>query len=236
VDGAVRMIPPWGSPRVHARVAVAVLFVAVVVCWLGAGIDWNNYQVRAHQAAGGLVGTPEERTATVLRKLLAGGQLALLVATAAAFIVWLQRCRTNLRALGARRMDYRTGWSVAAFLVPVLHLVLPYLVVSEVWRASQPGVRDPFAWKDERASLLVPAWWLTLVSYVALELGPFAMGMGRELTPLRLQLVNGLALLGDVAGGISGSLGILLVLRLTRAQIEKHQRVRKDEIRAAAGG
>ena len=74
-------------------------------------------------------------------------QLVVFGLTALAFLAWLYRLRVNLRALGVRKPDFARYWSVLGFLIPAVNFVLPYQVMAEVWRASDPSVLDRFEWK-----------------------------------------------------------------------------------------
>src|SRR5689334_7274535 len=58
-------------------------------------------------------------------------KLALLVATAVAFLIWFHRAHKNLPALGARELKYTPGWAVGGFFVPLLNLVRPADVMRE---------------------------------------------------------------------------------------------------------
>ncbi len=45
-------------------------------------------------------------------------------------------------ALGTQGLSFTAGWSVGAFFIPLLNLLLPVMVVGEVWRASAPSRVD----------------------------------------------------------------------------------------------
>jgi hypothetical protein len=82
-------------------------------------------------------------------------QLALFLGTAIAFLVWLYRAEVNARALGAEDMMVGPGWAVGWFFVPLVHLVMPFIAVRELWKASA----KPRDWQLEPASPLIALWW-----------------------------------------------------------------------------
>jgi hypothetical protein len=82
-------------------------------------------------------------------------QLALFVGTAIAFLVWLYRAEVNARALGAQDMMVGPGWAVGWFFVPLCQLVMPFLAVRELWRASA----TPRDWQLGAWSPFIALWW-----------------------------------------------------------------------------
>jgi hypothetical protein len=46
-------------------------------------------------------------------------------------------------------------------------------------------------------------------------------------------LLHLVATVGDLAGGVSGSLAVFVVLRITRSQLRKHELVSDEEVAAA---
>lgn len=81
---------------------------------------------------------------------------ALLLLNVVLFCFWLHRAAGNLRALGARRLEFTPGWTVGWFFVPVANLVMPYRTVRELWLAS----RSPVDWSARHVVLPVLLWWL----------------------------------------------------------------------------
>jgi len=83
--------------------------------------------------------------------------LLIYFATVVFFLLWLYRSCDNLRAFGARHLNYSPGWAVGSFFVPFANLVVPYRAVKEVWQNSVPpgetflSVPTPPAW--------FPTWW-----------------------------------------------------------------------------
>jgi len=88
-------------------------------------------------------------------------QAVLLLATGICFFVWMYRRDKNLRAFGAEELQFRPGWVVGYFFVPIMNLYRPYQALSEIWQASDP---DPAArTKAGRRHIHPPAllgfWW-----------------------------------------------------------------------------
>jgi hypothetical protein len=81
------------------------------------------------------------------------------LATGITFLMWVYRMNKNTHACGAADLSYTPGWAVGWFFIPLANLVMPCLVVQEIYRAS----RHPVQWKQVSCSLLVTAWWICWV-------------------------------------------------------------------------
>ena len=84
--------------------------------------------------------------------------LVQLVLYAAAFIVtlrWIYLANNNARVLGADDMIVTPGWAVGWFFVPLLNLVMPFIAMRELWKAST----KPRDWQVAATPVLVPLWW-----------------------------------------------------------------------------
>ncbi|HYI65127.1 MAG TPA: DUF4328 domain-containing protein [Allosphingosinicella sp.] len=82
-------------------------------------------------------------------------ELVLIIATAIFFFIWIYRANANARALGADDMSATPGWAVGWFFVPFANLVMPFMTVRELWKAS---VR-PRDWQLVPAPVAIPLWW-----------------------------------------------------------------------------
>jgi hypothetical protein len=106
-----------------------------------------------------------EAAANEARILLAErlGLLAMLIA-AIPFIMWLFRSHRNLPALRAAPLTFSPGWTIAAWFIPLANLVVPYLVVQEVYRGSNPAGAGDRLDRLGSGSLLVMLWWFLWVA------------------------------------------------------------------------
>ena len=108
--------------------------------------------------------------------------LVLFIATAIAFLFWLDRAARNLPSLGAMRGLMGAEHVVGIFFAPVVNLVaIPY-VVRHVWYSSDRTL--------PRRRWLLLAWWLPLIAGVA--------GLTTPLWSAPLLLVAAVSFLGLV--------------------------------------
>ena len=160
-------------------IVVSVSIVAIgtlIAAFLSAGV--------ATDAADFLAGSLEESEFEDALVPLNSVQLLVSVATLATgvlTIVWMFRIANNVRAFGRA-----TTWSplfaiFGWFLPPLILYVIPFLVLRELWKASEPTVVDGTDdWKRSPDNPLLWVWFVLfgLVPAVlfAVQIGSFAAG------------------------------------------------------------
>ncbi len=77
-------------------------------------------------------------------------------------IIWTRRTTGNLAVAGVAR-SWGTGWAIGGWFIPVAHLVLPILVISQAYKATDPALDVPVAWRWKMipSSATLWAWWVT---------------------------------------------------------------------------
>ncbi len=88
-------------------------------------------------------------------------QAVLPLATGICFFVWLYRMDQNLRVFGAEELQFRPGWVVGYFFVPIMNLYRPYQALSEIWQASDPNpaARTKAGRRPLHPPALLGVWW-----------------------------------------------------------------------------
>lgn len=146
-------------------------------------------------------------------------QLVLMLACYAWAGCWVYRVACNARALGARGLDDSPGWAVGWYAVPVMNLVRPMRAMSQIWLASHAPAR----WQKLGTPGLLGAWWGFWIAgnlsywFVTQYLRP-------EHTFDGLHTQQVLLLCGQALNLAAAALFLLVVVRLTRAQVEEHER------------
>ena len=128
--------------------------------------------------------------------------------TGIVFLKWVYRAYRNIQGFGAEGLRFSPGWAVGYYFVPILNLVRPVQVMSEIWRVSQ----DPQNWLQRRGSYLIGTWWaLFLLCSIA--------------THASLELANDQWLLAAISAIVGDFVSVplsIVVLRLI-TDIYKHQ-------------
>lgn len=96
--------------------------------------------------------------------------LVVTVATGIAFVRWAVRAYRNLPALGITERRYWTIWLVVGWVIPGANLLVPKLLVDDLWRASSPNLPvDPGdSWQRRPVASLVNRWWCSFLLSPAL--------------------------------------------------------------------
>jgi hypothetical protein len=158
--------------------------------------------------------------ATFVIDLVAAG---VLIVTAVLFIRWLLQARRNALAMGAQELEHSDGAAIWGWFIPIIGLFLPYQVVREAWRASDPVPDAPFRVGTAAAPGVMVAWWgCWVVNSILSQLG-FRMRLGLgELSDyadyIDLEAVMAIA-------GVFSIIAAVLAMRVVR-ELDGRQRAR----------
>ncbi len=92
--------------------------------------------------------------------------------TAVVFIVWMRHAYRNIMQPDIVDLRYSRGWTIGAFLIPLANVVLPYLVMREIWQCSSALSRIPIEgnWQMEKQPLPLRLWWpLTIAGFLIMD-------------------------------------------------------------------
>lgn len=128
---------------------------------VGAGSAWLDVEMLGKYTSLDQVSDAELITSGVRALLIGLASWCLLALTAIVFCLWVVRAAKNARALGAQGMSVSPGWCAGWFFVPIAFFFMPFKGVSEIYRASEPGVHpaNPEGWKGVPVPGLLLAWW-----------------------------------------------------------------------------
>ncbi len=209
---SARRLARWTTGLVTATVAVAVLSA---IAW--ALLFWVLVQFDAGQASSEAL-----RVSAVGAAVSAVLFAVLLVASGIVWVVWQYRAHSNLRALGAADLRYTPGWAVGWWFIPFANIVMPYLTMRELWKASDPAA-GAVDWKMARRTPLLPWWWgIWLTAQVAGNIVgsiPESPDISSE-TSIAVGFITFLVL-----ETVAGVLAIGLIRGIDRRQEAKHQEI-----------
>jgi hypothetical protein len=152
-----------------------------------------------------------------------GFALFMFVPTAIAWLLWQHRAHANLRALGVANLSFSPGWAVGWWFIPFANIVMPYLTVRELWKASNPDA-GALEWKARGGAAIVGFWWVGRLSMQAL----FQIGsvLSREDAFLATTTSSSAFLLaGDLVVAVWAILAIMLVRGVDVRQEAKYRRI-----------
>ncbi|WP_328311472.1 DUF4328 domain-containing protein [Streptomyces sp. NBC_00442] len=142
-------------------------------------------------------------------------QTLALLATAAVFIIWFHRVRTNADVLAADVCTRGRGWTIGGWFIPIANLWIPYQVAGEIWTASAQTAPDG-SWRAVSQRPLTVWWgvWMT-----SLLIGRAAWALSRNADTLdELRRATDFMIFSDALGAAAAILAIVFVRRLTAMQ------------------
>jgi hypothetical protein len=201
------------SPRTLSLVAVGGLSAAFVV-----GLGLTVLQIYAYGVlADASAGVAQTQVAALL--LLAGGliDVVVLLFSGIAFLCWLYRVRSNLDAFPMMAFQWRRGWAIGAWFVPIANLFIPLGILGEVDRATERQARQP-----RRATVYVlwAVFWTAYVIVDRVSAVAYSSRIG-ETVAERAESLNGqltFVAISGVLGLLAAVFAILLVRRITEHQ------------------
>ena len=227
---ALGMGPKFISGQTVAFAVAGCLLIYALISLGGAVLELSQIALAPARptAAAGLtdVWAPGELLTLLIRIILMGVALV----TAVFFLTWIYRAHKNLKALGAADLSYSPGWAVGGFFVPILNIVRPYQVISEIWKASAHRARRSRgpSWIYESTPIFVTAWWGLWLFSGFLEFITATMilgaGQGNEASVSRYRILS------YVANIVCAALAAAVVLKITARQ-EEANRVNDDRAR-----
>jgi hypothetical protein len=136
----------------------------------------------------------------------------LAAATCVCFLLWTYNSYRNLQVFGIRELRCTPGLAVGCFFMPIAGFIMPPVILSDLWKASDPDFHgDSPEWKKRSTPLLIPLWWITWLAWIAATVDEVVTGQ---------QSANAVAAILFI---LSGLLAAQLVQRITARQETKVQ-------------
>jgi hypothetical protein len=138
-------------------------------------------------------------------------------------IIWSYRAAKNNEALGRPYPRLKPGWAIAGWLIPLANLVLPLLILQDLWRGSEASTRagDP-SWRSNKGSPLIGWYWgvflLSIFTRSGLGRSSAHLAVTSELRGLRTH--DSIAVFGMVVTIAAAILAIQVVRRIASRQDE----------------
>jgi hypothetical protein len=140
------------------------------------------------------------------------------VVIAVLFIVWMWRAAKNNETLGRDHPRLGPGWAIGGWFVPLANLVIPVLVMQDLWRGSSEQIpRGDMRWRITDRSVLVGWWWAALVVSIprVTRIGAGSTAAS-QVNDLRTSAAGGLVCM--LSGVTAAVLAILVVRGLAARQ------------------
>ena len=134
-------------------------------------------------------------------------------------IIWMWRVAKNALDAGRTNPRFAPGWTIGGWFIPVANLVIPGLILQDLWRGSDPSIErgDPMWRLRATGSALVGWWWAMWVLGVFTTVRIIGDGNDRDYFE-RLRLWDSVSAGGQLVRIAAAILLMLVVRRITRRQ------------------
>jgi hypothetical protein len=140
----------------------ALLVITIVVTVLRGWATWQRHQLLERVRQGRRPGIDELQGADDFVRVTSGLFLLLLLAIFVVLLVFLWRAAKNTELWQRLPPRRGAGWAIGAWFIPFVNLVLPAMVVSDIWKRS-PST-DSYGYRHEESGAVIVWWWLTWVA------------------------------------------------------------------------
>jgi hypothetical protein len=208
-------MPPFRTLKCRAYSAQRALGIAVFLGLLTLVADFRQWSLTNRIVAGEAT-LEEVQLNELIQTFVIFAELAAYGLAGVFFLRWFYRAYANLRALGADGLPHGPGWAVGYWFVPIINLVRPATIASDIWNASD-AEGESSSWRERGQSRLVVFWWLAFAlsgigTWVGIRLWESAAD------PAGLSNAAVVLLLADVLWIVAGLLAIAYVRRTTSRQ------------------
>jgi hypothetical protein len=148
--------------------------------------------------------------------------------------IWSYRIAGNATGAGRTPLTWKSGLSILAWILACLFGVMPFLMLREHWRASDPdlGFGDP-TWKSRPVTPLITAWFVVnlvnqLASFAAVGsvIGNFDPNAADDATTLAKQFADQADFI--IPGAILSLIAGVLLILVVRALGARHMRLTRE--------
>ncbi len=143
------------------------------------------------------------------------------IGTFVLLIIWLYRAAKNNEALGRQNPRLGPGWAIGGWFIPIAWWVIPFIILDDVWRGSDPSIArgDP----NWRRSSTLAAIWAWLVTAVIFTVPSAIASSGGDVSPDEPEKVRRddiLRIIGAVGAILASVLAIVVTRRIAARQEE----------------
>jgi len=148
--------------------------------------------------------------------------------------IWSYRIAGNAVGAGRALLTWKSGLTILAWILTCLFGILPFLMLREHWRASDPelGFGDP-TWKSRPVSPLITAWFvvslvsqLAAIAAVGSVIGNFDPNAADDAPTLAKQFADQADFI--IPGALISAAASVLLIMVIRALGARHMRLTRE--------
>jgi hypothetical protein len=183
---------------------------------------FNHLRVLGDKEIGGLVldtDAVNDANSLPAAMIVLSGLVGL--ATFVLLIIWLYRAAKNNEALGRQNPRLGPGWAIGGWFIPIAWWVIPFIVLDDVWRGSDPSIpRGDPNWRRSSTMGAIWAWLVTAVIFTIPSAIATSTGDVRADEPEKVRRDDILRIIGAVGAIVAAALAIVVTRRIAARQEE----------------
>jgi hypothetical protein len=134
-------------------------------------------------------------------------------------VIWLYRAAKNNEALGRQNPRLGPGWAIGGWFIPLAWWVIPFIILDDVWRGSDPSIpRGDPSWRRSSTLPAIWAWLVTAVIYFIPNWIASSSGDVRADEPEKVRRDDILRIFAHVVGVIAAVLAIVVIRKIAARQ------------------
>ena len=207
-----------GKRLAHSRATLLLYLViaGLVVKLVAIGSAWAQHEMLIGVQHGAALTTAEASANDARERLIGRLSLLLFIGSGICWLMWQHRAYANLRLIGSGDTEYTPGWSVGYWFIPLVNLLRPYQITSEIYRRSElQNGRDPIGGLS--GPPLIGAWWFVYIAWGATFRFYTIMGRDAKTLPTLISATN-IELTAHVVGLVAAILAIQVIRSIDRFQ------------------
>ena len=212
--------PRWRSLR-GITTALTWLFVAhmVLTAVLIIGV-FNHLHVLSDNETGGLVFDTKavnDANALPASMIILSGLVGLAIFVL--LVIWLYRAAKNNEALGRLNPRLGSGWAIGGWFIPIANLVIPFIIMDDVWRGADPSIpRGDPNWRRSSTLGAIWAWLVTAVIFTIPSVIASSGGDVRADEPDKVRRDDILRIVGAFGAILAAVFAIIVTRRVAARQ------------------
>jgi Domain of unknown function (DUF4328) len=136
-------------------------------------------------------------------------------------IIWLYRAAKNNEALGRQNPRLGPGWAIGGWFIPIAWWVIPFIILDDVWRGSDPSIpRGDPSWRRSSTLGAIWAWLVTAVIFIIPSGIASSTGDVRADEPEKVRRDDILRIIGALGAIIAAVFAIVVTRRIAARQEE----------------
>jgi len=207
-----------GKQLAHSRATVLryLLIAGLLVKLVAIGSAWAQHEMLIGVQGGAALTAADASANNGRERLIGVVSLLLFIGSAICWLIWQHRAYANLRLIGSRDTEYTPGWSVGYWFIPLVNILRPYQITSEIYRRSElQNGRDPIGGLS--GPPLIGAWWFVYLAWGATIRFFTIMAKDAKALPTLLTATN-IELTAHVVGLVAAILAIQVIRSIDRFQ------------------